>query len=50
MPISLAIRISSAEKRGLAVPLSQLEAAEVDDKTEEAIEDWQYWVEQGYQL
>jgi len=37
------------EKRGLAVPLSQLKPArDVDDETREAIEDWQYWVEQGY--
>lgn len=38
------------EKRKLAVPLSQLEALDVDDQTREAIEDWQYWVAQGYQF
>lgn len=38
------------EKRKLAVPLSQLEALDVDDQTREAIGDWQYWVAQGYQF
>lgn len=38
------------EKRRLAVPLSQLEALDVDDQTREAIEDWRYWVTQGYQF
>jgi hypothetical protein len=35
-------------KRTLAVPLSQLEAVEADDETEEAVADWHYWVGQGY--
>lgn len=35
----------------LAVPLSQLEpVGEVDDDTCEAILDWHYWVDQGYQF
>jgi hypothetical protein len=35
----------------LAVPLSQLDpVGEVDDETREAILDWHYWVEQGYQF
>jgi len=38
-------------RRTLAVPLSQLEPiAETDEDTTEAIEDWYYWVEQGYLL
>jgi hypothetical protein len=37
-------------KRTLAVPLAQLEGVEVDDQTKEAIEDWHYWVEQGYEF
>lgn len=37
-------------QRKLAVPLSQLEAIEVDEETQEAIEDWHYWVGRGYQL
>ena len=36
--------------RELAVPLSQLEGVDVDSETEEAIEDWRYWVARGYQL
>lgn len=36
--------------RTLAVPLSQLEAVEVDEETQEAIEDWHYWVARGYEL
>ena len=36
--------------RQLAVPLSQLEAIEeVEEETQEAIEDWHYWVARGYQ-
>jgi hypothetical protein len=38
------------KRRPLAVPLAQLEGAEVDDETRQAIEDWHYWVEQGYEL
>ena len=39
------------ERRGLAVPLSQLKPiAEADKDTEEAIADWHYWVKQGYVL
>ena len=36
--------------RTLGVPLSQLEALDVDEKTQEAIEDWQYWVARGYEF
>jgi hypothetical protein len=36
--------------RKLAVPLSQVEPVETDDKTREAIEDWHYWVARGYEL
>ncbi len=39
------------EKDGLAVPLSQLEpATETDDETRQAVADWHYWVEQGYEF
>lgn len=38
------------QDRQFAVPLSQLEAIEeVDEETQEAIEDWHYWVARGYQ-
>jgi len=39
------------ERRTLAVPLSQLEAAsDVDEQTRQAVEDWRYWVERGYEF
>ena len=34
--------------RSVAVPLIQLRAKGVDPQTRQAIEDWQYWVGQGY--
>jgi len=38
-------------KKKLAVPLSQLKPVRAtDDNTIEAVEDWHYWVRQGYQL
>jgi hypothetical protein len=36
------------EKRTLAVPLSQLRPHRVDAPARQAVEDWQYWVGQGY--
>ena len=33
-----------------AVPLRQLEGVQVDDEIQQAIEDWHYWVHQGYQF
>lgn len=36
--------------RKRAVPLSQREAIKVDDETQEAIEDWRYWVARGYEF
>lgn len=38
------------EKSGLAVPLWQLRGVSIDDDTQEAIEDWQYWVARGYEF
>jgi hypothetical protein len=37
------------EKRTLAVPLYQLQAIKVNEETKEAIEDWHYWKDMGYQ-
>ena len=34
--------------RNIAVPLSQLKPVGVDESTDQAIEDWHYWVAQGY--
>lgn len=36
--------------RSLAVPLRQLRGIQVDAQTREAIEDWHYWVDQGYEF
>ncbi len=36
--------------RTMGVPLYQLEPVEVDEKTRQAIEDWQYWIGRGYEL
>jgi hypothetical protein len=33
-----------------AVPLMQLEGVQTDEGTQEAIEDWHYWVDQGNEL
>ena len=38
------------EKDGLAVPLSQLRPGEADDATRQTVEDWLYWVKQGYEF
>jgi Calcium binding len=39
------------EKEGLAVPLSQLKPiAATDNETQQAVEDWHYWVKMGYQF
>ena len=38
------------DRRGLAVPLSQLEVTSADEQTIQAVDDWQYWVKQGYEL
>jgi hypothetical protein len=34
----------------LAVPLMQLEGVQVDEETQQAIEDWRYWVDRGYEF
>jgi hypothetical protein len=36
--------------RRFSVPLDQLECATRDKKTRQAVEDWHYWVRQGYQF
>jgi hypothetical protein len=39
------------ERVTLAVPLSQLKVADhVDEETQQAVEDWRYWIERGYQF
>ncbi len=34
----------------LAIPLIQLEAPDADPQTQQAIADWHYWVERGYEF
>jgi hypothetical protein len=34
----------------LAVPLSQLKVVKADEQTRQAVEDWHYWVKQGYEF
>jgi len=34
----------------LAVPLMQVEGIDVDEETQQAIEDWRSWVNQGYEF
>lgn len=34
----------------LSVPLSQLESLKANKKTQQAIEDWHYWINRGYQF
>ena len=34
--------------RNVAVPLSQLKPIGLDESTRQAIEDWHYWIAQGY--
>ena len=40
--------ITRWKNRNIAVPLSQLKAIGVDESTTQAIEDWYYWIAQGY--
>lgn len=38
------------QERTLAVPLMQLQPTDVDQATLQAVEDWHYWVRQGYEF
>lgn len=38
------------EQEDLAVPLAQLKPVGAEARTVQAVEDWHYWVDQGYQL
>jgi Calcium binding len=42
--------LTAWQGRTLALPLAPLEAVDVDEQTREAIDDWHYWVERGYEL
>jgi hypothetical protein len=36
--------------REMGVPLAQLQPIDVDSQTQEAVEDWHYWVNMGYEF
>ena len=38
------------QNRTFGVPLAQLQPLDVDEATEETVEDWHYWVERGYEF
>ena len=38
------------EDRTLALPLAQLRTTQADKATRQAVEDWHYWVDQGYEF
>lgn len=38
------------EEDELAVPLSQLQVVRADEQTRQVVEDWHYWVKQGYEF
>lgn len=43
--------LTTWKRRKLAVPLSQLTGADgVDEETQQALDDWRYWVERGYEF
>ena len=42
--------VATWEQQTLAVPLAQLEATRADKTTRQAVEDWHYWVGQGYEF
>jgi hypothetical protein len=45
------VMIRGERKAGLAVPLSQLKPDDdADEATKQAIEDWHYWSEMGYEF
>lgn len=38
------------QKQGLGVPLSQLEIIHGSESVRQAVEDWHYWVDRGYEF
>ncbi len=42
------VTIKWKNKETLCVPLRQLKGVKVDDATEQALNDWSYWISQGY--
>lgn len=45
------VMIRYERKKNLAVPLAQLKpGSNADDATQQAVEDWLYWVQMGYEF
>jgi hypothetical protein len=44
------VETSWENRRTLAVPLSQLEVVHGNEETQQAVEDWHYWVRMGYEF
>ncbi len=42
--------LTTWRQRTFGIPLAQIEGIGVDEDTEQAIADWQYWVGAGYRL
>lgn len=42
------VKIKWKNEETLCVPLKQLKGIKVDDTTEQALNDWSYWISQGY--
>lgn len=40
----------SYENDTLSIPLAQLEPLETNEATQQAVADWHYWMERGYEL
>ena len=38
------------ERAGLGVPLAQLAVLDADADTRQAVDDWLYWIDQGYEF
>lgn len=42
--------LTPRDGRTVAVPLVQVAGLTADEKTEQAVENWRYWAERGYEL
>jgi len=50
MSVEVAYSDDIEEKDVFSVSLSKIEAIDADEQTQEALADWQYWVERGYKF
>ena len=44
------VEASREDERNLAVPLTQLKVVHANKVTRQAVDDWHYWVEMGYEF